>query len=113
MEKSIFSSNSSPCNDLLKLEHACIELVVASTLGDQVVMVASFHDLSSFQDHDRIGVSDRGQAMGYHEDRAAFHQMVHSLFDQVLGSATAALAMASSCLWPLERFAPSETTIVS
>jgi len=49
-------------------------------------MVTAFNDLTMFQDDDRLGIADSGKTMRDNKYRSAFHEGIHSLFDQVLGT---------------------------
>ena len=92
-------------------------------------MVASFHDLTLFQYHDCIGVSDRRESVGNDKYRSALHDSIHSLLNEPLCSCInraccfiqnqyRRLGNRSSCncdqlLLPLERLLPSPYNMVS
>ena len=48
-------------------------------------MAASFGDASAFEDEDLVGVADGGEAMGYDEAGAVFHEAVEGFLDEALG----------------------------
>ena len=49
-------------------------------------MIAAFDDAAVLQDHDGIGVLDGREAVSDDEDSASFHDGVHALLDQALGT---------------------------
>ena len=77
-----------PCGrfESLQLEGPGIELVILALLFQQLVVCAALDDAAVVHDHDHIGVADGGQAVGDHEDRAAFHEGVHAGLDDLLGA---------------------------
>ena len=68
-----------------KLYGSCVELVVNTMLGDKGIMVTPLDDAAMIKDHDRIGVTHGGEAMGDHEHRPALHQLVHATLDKGFG----------------------------
>ena len=95
-----------------QLEHSVIKLIIFPFLGQKLVVVAPFHDLSVFQNNNGVGIPHCRETMGDNENCPSFHQAVHSLFNKGFGtgvyggsgliedqhrrSATAARAMARS-----------------
>ena len=49
-------------------------------------MGSPFNDASVFEDHDRITVADGGQPVGDYEYGTAFHQVIHTFLNDLLGS---------------------------
>ena len=114
---------------IIELKRAGVELMAGALLGDQVFVGAALDDAAMVENHDAVGVRDRGQTVGDDEDGAALHQGVHAVLHQSFsvrvsmeevassrimtgGSATAARAMASSCRWPWDRLAPLPVSMV-
>jgi hypothetical protein len=48
-------------------------------------VATSFGDASAFEDEDLVGVADGGEAMGYDEAGAVFHEAVEGFLDESLG----------------------------
>ena len=48
-------------------------------------MAAAFGDASAFEDEDLVGVADGGEAVGYDEAGAVFHEAVERFLDKTLG----------------------------
>ena len=69
---------------LAELRLAGVQLVVSAALGDEAVMVAPLDDLSLLQNHNGFGIADGGKTVGDDENRAALHEAVHALFDELL-----------------------------
>ena len=69
-----------------ELDHVGVELVIAAALGEEVVVVAALDDAAIFQNEDRVGVADGGQAVGNDEDCPALHQAVKTALDELFRS---------------------------
>lgn len=49
-------------------------------------MGTAFNDAAVFEDHDGVGVADRGQAVRNHKRGAAAHDAVHAALDRLFGA---------------------------
>lgn len=68
MTKDLSLISQSPDSDYL--------LLISAFLFQKFFMVASFHDLTLFQYHDCIGVSDRRESVGNGKYRSALHDSI-------------------------------------
>ena len=67
-----------------ELELSGVQMVVASFFLQQLVVAALLLDLSVLNDHDAVGVTDGGEAVGDDKHGPALHQGIHSLLDERL-----------------------------
>ena len=65
---------------------SCVQLIIPSFFFDELVVGPTLDDASLFQDHDTVGVLDRGQTVGDDEGGAPFHQRIHSRLHEGFGS---------------------------
>ena len=72
----------------LQLEHARVQLVVASPLVDELLVVAPLDDAALLQHQYQVCIPDGGQAVGDDKDGAALHQLVHAPLDEGFGRVT-------------------------
>ena len=63
-----------------------IELIVFAFLGDELVVGTALDDPALFQDHDTVGIADRGKTMGNNEGGSALHELVHTILYNALCS---------------------------
>lgn len=71
---------------LIQFLFAGIKFVISSLFGKKRLVTAAFDDLSFFQYHDGIRVSDRGESVRDHEGGTVLHQAIHAVLDMALGS---------------------------
>lgn len=71
---------------LFQLERAGIELVILSTLGNQLRMVAALDDMAQLKHHNHVRVLHSRQAVCDHKHGAAVHQAVHTRLHDGLGA---------------------------
>ena len=71
---------------LFQLEGAGIQLIVLTLQGDQLFVATALNDTAMLENHDSIGVLDRGEAVGDDEHRPAGHQGIHASLDNGLGT---------------------------
>ena len=69
---------------LIQFFHTRIQFVVSSFESQKFLMISSFNNLPLFQDHDGIGVPDRGKTVGYDKRGAVRHEPVHAVFNVFL-----------------------------
>ena len=74
------------CLISLELECTCVELVVCTLVGDELVVVTSLDDPAVVKYHDDIGVHDGGETVCDNEYRSAFHELIHTLLNDGLRS---------------------------
>ena len=72
--------------ELFEFKGAGIQLIVLAFLGNQFIVAAAFDDTAVLENHDGIGVLDRGETVGDDEHRPAVHQRVHAPLDNGLGT---------------------------
>ena len=69
----LYERNSPPKSELSPEILLCtylisgIELIVFTFLGDELVVGTALDDPALFQDHDAVGIADRGKTMGNNE----------------------------------------------
>ena len=68
------------------LVSAIVQLVISSFLCKKLVVGATLDDMSLLQDHDAVAVAYCGKTMGNDKSSSAFHQLVHTILNQLLGT---------------------------
>ena len=71
---------------LFQFERTGVELIVGALLGEQLLVVAAFDDVSMIQYHDDIAVADGGEPVSDDKDSASIHQAVHTLLYNGFGT---------------------------
>ena len=63
-----------------------IELVVFALHLKQLIMGSAFNDAATFKDDDDIAILNGRKPMGDDEYRAALHNRIHALLNELLGA---------------------------
>ena len=74
------------CDNNCSTGSAIIQLVIPSFLRKQLLMGTTFDNMSLFQNHDTVTVADSGKTVGDNKSRSAFHQLIHAILNQLLGT---------------------------
>lgn len=74
------------CDNNCSTGSAIIQLVIPSFLRKQLLMGTTFDNVSLFQNHDTVTVADSGKTVGDNKSRSAFHQLIHAILNQLLGT---------------------------
>ena len=67
----------SPCL-LVKIEGACIKLIVFALGGNQIIVGAALNDSALIENHNNIGVLYGGKSVGDNKYGSALHKRVHT-----------------------------------
>lgn len=80
----IYQNDSGAAGESVQLDGACIKLIVAPMLGDQIRVVAALDDFTLLHHENRVGIADGGQPVRDDECRSPLHQAVKPVFDMPL-----------------------------
>ena len=63
-----------------------IQLIISALLGDEFIVVAALDDAALFQNHDAVTVLDSRKSVGDDESGSSFHQLIHAVLYNFLGT---------------------------